>query len=101
MERIREVDTLFNLGVGLKEWRLIIGMSEEQAGEAAGLSRNTVRKIEAGEGGSIKTLFALLGVYGIADDVEYACRPWGQSGSRALYSAFRAENRQIPEYRGK
>ncbi|MGU3409451.1 helix-turn-helix transcriptional regulator [Microbacterium sp. M1A1_1b] len=71
------------LGENVRRWRAINGMSAAELADRAAVSRQTLRAIEAGEGGRIDSLFAVLGALGIADAAVAGIDPYNNEAARA------------------
>lgn len=60
----------------VRGWRMVLGLTAQQVSERAVISRNTLRKIEAGDGGvSFNTVAQVLRAIGKLDDVVDAVDP--------------------------
>lgn len=72
-----------DFGENIRRWRLINGLSASELAERAAVTRETLRAIEAGEGGRIDSLFAILGALGIADAAVTGIDPYRNDAARA------------------
>lgn len=70
-------------GENIRRWRVINGQSAAELADRAAVSRQTLRAIEAGEGGRIDSLFAVLGALGIADAAVAGIDPFTNEAARA------------------
>ena len=70
-------------GENIRRWRTLNGMSAFELADRAAVSRQTLRSIEAGEGGRIDSLFAVLGALGIADAAIAGIDPYASDAGRA------------------
>jgi transcriptional regulator with XRE-family HTH domain len=70
-------------GENIRRWRSLNGLSAAQLAERAAVTRQTLRAIEAGEGGRIDSLFAVLGALGIADAAVAGIDPYSNPAARA------------------
>lgn len=60
---------MVELGQKIKEFRLSRDLQQQQIADASGVSRRTVSKLEAGEGGTIETLWRVLRALDLGDRV--------------------------------
>lgn len=74
---------LASFGENIRRWRAINGLSAAELADRASVSRQTLRAIEAGEGGRIDSLFAVLGALGIADAAVAGIDPYSNDAARA------------------
>jgi transcriptional regulator with XRE-family HTH domain len=74
---------LAEFGENIRRWRLVNGLSAAELAERAAVTRQTLRAIEAGEGGRIDSLFAVLGALGIADAAVAGIDPYRNETARA------------------
>ncbi|MCU1530336.1 MAG: hypothetical protein JWP75_4099 [Frondihabitans sp.] len=74
---------LAELGENIRRWRALNGLSAAELADRAAVSRQTLRLIEAGEGGRIDSLFAVLGALGIADTAVAGIDPYKSDTARA------------------
>lgn len=64
------------LGEHVRNWRMVLGLTAQQVSERAEISRNTLRKIEAGDGSvSFNSVAQVLRAIGKFDDVVDAVDP--------------------------
>lgn len=76
---------LVELGQNLVRWRKLQGLSATQLAERAHITRDTLRAIETGAGTArMDSLFAVLAVLGVGNDVVASTDPWASSAGRAL-----------------
>ncbi|WP_157887420.1 helix-turn-helix domain-containing protein [Frondihabitans sp. PAMC 28766] len=73
---------LADFGENIRRWRAVNGMSASELADRAAVSRQTLRAIEAGEGGRIDSLFAVLGALGIADTAVAGIDPYKSEVAR-------------------
>lgn len=67
---------LQELGEHVRGWRMVLGLTAQQVSERAGISRETVRKIENGDPGvSLRNVAQVLRALGILDTVVDAVDP--------------------------
>ena len=74
---------LVEFGENIRRWRALNGMSAVELADRASVSRQTLRAIEAGEGGRIDSLFSVLGALGIADAAIAGIDPYRNDSARA------------------
>jgi len=83
---------LDELAEHISAWRKLRGLTQAQVGERAGVTRQTVARLEAGDGGvSIETLLRILRAIGILDALPTALNPYESDIGR-----LRADER-LPE----
>ena len=69
-------DALALTGERVSQWRRLVGLTQKQVAERAGVSRGAVVRIEAGEPGpSIDTFFRVLNALHISEQVTDALDP--------------------------
>ncbi|MFP5253930.1 MAG: helix-turn-helix transcriptional regulator [Actinomycetes bacterium] len=69
-------DALAVTGERVSQWRRLLGLTQQQVAERAGISRGAVVRIEAGDPGpSVDTFFRVLNALHIADQVTDALDP--------------------------
>ncbi|UXM92408.1 helix-turn-helix domain-containing protein [Paenarthrobacter sp. JL.01a] len=68
-------DAAQRLGENLRSRRIILGLSQELVAERADISRQTLMRLEAGEGGKVEHLMTVASVLGVADDLINAVDP--------------------------
>lgn len=69
-------DALHLTGERIATWRRLLGLTQVQVAERAGVSRGALARVEAGEPGpTIDTLFRILGALHITDQVTDALDP--------------------------
>ncbi|PQZ87312.1 transcriptional regulator [Arthrobacter sp. MYb227] len=66
---------LERIGVQLRDWRIILGLSQELVAERANISRSTLIKLEQGSGGKLETFLNVVKVLGISERLEVAVDP--------------------------
>jgi len=71
------------LGENLRSRRIILGLSQELVAERAGLSRSTLLRLEAGEGGKVEHMMTIAFVLGVAEDLIGALDPLNTDLGRA------------------
>ncbi|MCU6481668.1 transcriptional regulator with XRE-family HTH domain [Arthrobacter silviterrae] len=71
------------LGANLKARRIILGLPQELVAERANISRATLMRLEAGEGGKVEHLMTVASVLGIAEDIIQATDPLNSDLGRA------------------
>lgn len=74
---------LEQLGTQLRDWRIILGLSQELVAERANISRATVIKMEQGTGGKLETFLAVAKILGITDRIMEAVDPLNTDLGRA------------------
>ncbi|MHC2185220.1 helix-turn-helix domain-containing protein [Rathayibacter agropyri] len=79
---------LSEFGANLARWRAVNGMSATVLAERAGVTRETLRRLEAGDGSArIESVFAVLAALGIADTVVAASDPYRSETARVRIDA--------------
>lgn len=64
------------LGEHVRGWRMVLGLTAQQVSERAGITRVTLRRIEAGESGvSFGNVAQVLRAIGVLDEVVDAVDP--------------------------
>lgn len=64
------------LGEHVRGWRMVLGLTAQQVSERAGITRVTLRRIEAGESGvSFGNVAQVLRAIGVLDDAVDAVDP--------------------------
>ncbi|MFF1831163.1 helix-turn-helix domain-containing protein [Paenarthrobacter sp. NPDC058040] len=76
-------DALRRLGDNLRSRRIILGLSQELVAERADISRPTLMRLEAGEGGKIEHLMTVASVLGVAEDLIGSLDPLSTDLGRA------------------
>ncbi|MCZ2403087.1 helix-turn-helix transcriptional regulator [Paenarthrobacter sp. Z7-10] len=71
------------LGANLKGRRIILGLSQELVAVRANISRATLMRLEAGEGGKVEHLMLVASVLGVAQDLINAVDPLNSDLGRA------------------
>lgn len=71
------------LGANLKSRRIILGLSQDLVAERADVSRSTLMRLEAGEGGKVEHLLTVAAVLGVAEDLITAIDPLNTDLGRA------------------
>ena len=85
-------DALALVGERVTRWRRLVGLTQQQVADRAGVSRGAVVRIEAGEPGpSVDTFFRVLNALHILDQVTDALDPM-----RTAVGMARAEEK-IPQ----
>lgn len=80
--RTRNAERL--LGEHVRAWRKLQGLTAEQLAERSGINRNTLGRLERGEGSSDLTVFlAVAGALGQLDSVIKAIDPYETPLGRA------------------
>lgn len=74
---------LASFGEDLRRWRRLRGLSAAELADRAAVSRQTLRSLEAGTGGRVDSLFAVLAALGIVDNVLEAVDPFRSPAARA------------------
>lgn len=77
------VHELRRLGANLKSRRIILGLSQDLVAERANISRATLMRLEAGEGGKTEHLMIVASVLGVAEDLITALDPLNTDLGRA------------------
>ncbi len=85
------------LGANLKSRRIILGLSQDLVAERADISRSTLMRLEAGEGGKVEHLLTVASVLGVAEDLINALDPLNTDLGRARAHML---NRQRAPRRG-
>ena len=69
-------DALALVGGRVRQWRRLMGLTQQQVADRAGVSRGALVRIEAGDPGpSVDTFFRVLNALHIADQVTDALDP--------------------------
>ena len=64
------------LGAHVRGWRMVLGLTAEQVAERAGITRDTLRKIETGDPGvGFGNVVQVLRAVGVLDQVVAAADP--------------------------
>jgi transcriptional regulator with XRE-family HTH domain len=71
------------LGANLKARRIILGLSQELVAERANISRATLMRLEAGDGGKVEHLMIVASVLGIAENLIESIDPLNSDLGRA------------------
>lgn len=66
---------LERIGSQLRDWRIILGLSQELVAERANISRSTLIKLEQGSGGKLESFLNVANVLGIGERIESAVNP--------------------------
>jgi len=68
---------LADVTAGLSQWRKLRGLTQAQLADRAGVSRNTLARLERGDGGvSLENLLRVLRALGILDLLPKALDPY-------------------------
>lgn len=87
---------LRELAADIATWRKLRGLTQAQLADRAGVSRDTVVRLERGDGGvGIETLLRTLRALGVLDSVVRACDPYATDVGR-LRSEERLPRRVRP-----
>lgn len=74
---------LADFGEHVRGWRMVLGLTAQQVSERAGITRDTLRKIEAGEPGvGFGNVAQVLRALGVLDQVVEAVDPLGSDIGR-------------------
>lgn len=74
---------LTELGQHVRGWRMVLGLTAQQVAERAGITRDTLRKIEAGDPGvGFGNVAQVLRALGVLDQVVNAIDPLGSDIGR-------------------
>lgn len=77
-------DALTLSGERVSQWRRLIGLTQQQVADRAGVSRGAVVRVEAGDPGpSVDTFFRVLNALHIAEQVTEALDPMRTAVGRA------------------
>ena len=71
------------LGVHLRDWRIILGLSQELVAERANISRSTLIKLEQGAGAKLENFLTVAKVLGVNDRIDAAVDPLNTDLGRA------------------
>ncbi|NQX26049.1 helix-turn-helix domain-containing protein [Microbacteriaceae bacterium VKM Ac-2854] len=75
---------LQEFGAHIRRWRVVNGMSASALSERAGVTRETLRHIESGDGSArLDSVVAVLSALGIADTLVTAADPFRSDAARA------------------
>lgn len=70
------MDTAQDLGESFRQWRIMLGLSQELAAERADISIPTLRRIERGDSGvRLGSVLALASILGIGERIIEAVDP--------------------------
>lgn len=76
MAGYRIEEQMRELGEHVRGWRMVLGLTAQQVSERAGITRDTLRRIEAGEPGvGFGNVAQVLRAIGILDQVVEAVDP--------------------------
>ncbi len=64
------------LGDNFRSWRKLLGLTAQQVAERAGISRQTLSKLENGDAVSHETVLGVARALGILDRIIEATDPW-------------------------
>ncbi|MCB0891056.1 MAG: helix-turn-helix domain-containing protein [Propionibacteriaceae bacterium] len=74
---------LADFGEHVRGWRMVLGLTAQQVSERAGITRDTLRKIEAGEPGvGFGNVAQVLRALGVLDQAVEAVDPLGSDIGR-------------------
>lgn len=74
---------LTEFGQHVRGWRMVLGLTAQQVAERAGITRDTLRKIEAGDPGvGFGNVAQVLRALGVLDQVVNAIDPLGSDIGR-------------------
>ncbi|SMH30105.1 transcriptional regulator, XRE family [Rathayibacter oskolensis] len=80
---------LVEFGANIVRWRAVNDMSASLLAERAGVTRETLRRLEAGDGSArIDSVFAVLAALGIADTVVQSSDPYRSETARVRIDAI-------------
>lgn len=80
----RQTLLLQELGNNVRRWRVINGLSASALAERAGVTRETLRHVEGGDGSArLDSVIAILTALGISDPVVAASDPFRSDAARA------------------
>lgn len=71
------------LGANLRGRRIILGLSQELVAQRANISRATLMRLEAGDGGKVEHLMIVASVLGVAEDLIKSIDPLNSDLGRA------------------
>ena len=95
-----EERTSEEIGARLRQWRLILGLSQELVAQRSGVGRGSIARLEAGdESVSMSTFLAVAGVLGLIDRLTDAVEPLNTELGRAR--ADRLGRERAPRRRKK
>lgn len=70
------MDTAQDLGESFRQWRIMLGLSQQLAAERADISIPTLRRIERGDSGvRLGSVLALASILGIGERIVEAADP--------------------------
>lgn len=88
VESERVEDDLARIGENLRAWRALQGLTASLTAERAGITRDTLRRIETGDGRVlVENLVHVLQVLGVGSDVVAATDPTNSKQGRELIIA--------------
>ncbi len=74
---------LAEFGAHVRGWRMVLGLTAQQVSERAGITRDTLRKIETGDpGAGFGNVAQVLRALGVLDQVVAAVDPLGSDIGR-------------------
>jgi len=75
---------LQDFGADLRRWRVLNGLSASALAERSGVTRETLRRLEVGDGSArLDSVVAVLSALGIADTVLHSADPFRSDAARA------------------
>lgn len=81
---VKVAHALRDVGISLRSWRQLHGLSQAQVAERARISEQTVRALEAGKGSvSSESLFRVFLIIGLVDNVVETIDPLSSPLGRA------------------
>lgn len=69
------MDTEQQIGAHLRRWRILLDLPQELVAARAGISRDSLRRLEKGEGAKLSTVLAVADVLGITERLVHAVDP--------------------------
>lgn len=77
-------ETAVQLGERLRQWRIVLGLSQELAADRANISMPTLRRIERGDTGvRLGSVLALMEVYNLTEQLMQVTDPLNTDLGRA------------------
>lgn len=83
-----------HIGANLRDWRIILSLSQALVAERANISRSTLIKLEHGDGAKLETFLTVAKVLGIAEQLLEATDPLNTDLGRAR--AFMLNRQRAP-----
>lgn len=66
---------LDDIGASLRQWRLLLGLSQEQTADRADISVSTLKRLESGEGAALEAFLRVARALGRLDEIVQSVDP--------------------------